>query len=132
MKCRSLWHRPAKLVRTRTSRRFGLAMLTSSMVNGWCAACRIAALMAYLRGDPQEDDPVAVAEEPSYGRIAKGEITGSAAVSICPQARIGGGVAGVGRGTSGGDGTGAGSGCGTSGGGIGISGPGVGTGGSGW
>src|SRR6478609_954786 len=46
MKCRSLWHRPAAAVRTRTSRRFGLAIATSSIVIGWRGAWRTAAFIA--------------------------------------------------------------------------------------
>src|SRR5678816_4719965 len=45
MKCRSLWHRPAAAVRTRTSRRRGFSMTTSSIVIGWWGACRTAAFM---------------------------------------------------------------------------------------
>ena len=46
MKCRSLWHSPAKAVRSSTSRAFGFSSATSSMVSGWFGACRTAAFMA--------------------------------------------------------------------------------------
>src|SRR6516162_4963361 len=47
MKCRSLWHSPAKAVRSNTSRPFGLVSSTSSIVKGWFGACRTA---AFIRG----------------------------------------------------------------------------------
>ncbi len=45
MKCRSLWHSPAKAVRISTSRRFGFSMVTSSIVSGALAACNTAAFI---------------------------------------------------------------------------------------
>src|SRR6187431_3626845 len=48
MKCRSLWHRPAAAVRTRTSRRRGFSMTMSSIVIGWRGAWRTAAFMVSL------------------------------------------------------------------------------------
>jgi hypothetical protein len=38
MKCRSLWHSPAKAVRSSTSRLPGLLTATSSIVSGWFGA----------------------------------------------------------------------------------------------
>src|ERR1051325_9472635 len=45
MKCRSLWHSPAKAVRSNTSRGPGLFTDTSSMVSGWFGACSTAAFI---------------------------------------------------------------------------------------
>src|SRR5690348_15897809 len=46
MKCKSLWHSPAKAVRSSTSRGSGLVSPTSSIVSGWFAACSTAAFIA--------------------------------------------------------------------------------------
>src|SRR3954452_18181345 len=52
MKCKSLWHSPAKPVRNSTSRPCGLLIDTSSMVSGWFGACSTAAFIA--GSHPQE------------------------------------------------------------------------------
>src|SRR5215472_1175109 len=48
MKCRSLWHSPAKAVRSSTSRGPGLLIATSSIVSGWFAAWNTAAFIGPL------------------------------------------------------------------------------------
>src|SRR6516165_2148481 len=45
MKCRSLWHSPAKAVRNSTSRGPGLVSAISSIVKGCLGACRTAAFI---------------------------------------------------------------------------------------
>src|SRR5580704_2037019 len=59
MKCRSLWHSPAKAVRSKTSRGPGLVSPTSSIVKGWFAVCRTAAFIGglLLEGSPISSFP---------------------------------------------------------------------------
>src|SRR5215472_14180336 len=68
MKCRSLWHSPAKAVRSNTSRAFGFVSSTSSIVNGWFAACRTAALIGSL---------LEVEAQAGLGPIHCGELAGA-------------------------------------------------------
>src|SRR6266852_1079468 len=68
MKCRSLWHSPAKAVRNSTSRLPGLVSATSSIVRGWFGAWRTAAFIGSLLG--HEIEP-----QTGLGPIHCGELT---------------------------------------------------------
>src|SRR6516162_6451485 len=66
IKCRSLWHSPAKAVRSSTSRGPGLVSATSSIVKGWFAACRTA---AFIRSSLLE-----IEAQAGLGPIHRGEL----------------------------------------------------------
>src|SRR5205823_2081458 len=69
MKCRSLWHSPAKAVRNSTSRGPGLLTATSSIVIGWFAAWKTAAFIGASL--------LEIEAQAGLGPIHRGELAGT-------------------------------------------------------